>query len=423
MKRRPAAMWLAAMVCAAAIWAAWAVTRPAGAAEHGGFVTAGAAYRGEDPSAGTTRRVRPVQTVLHQPATVPMEMVSGLPVVRVRLDGQGPFMFLLDTGASCLTVSEDLAKRLKLPAVTGTKITSVSPVASMDLGHPRTVRELAVGSAVFRDIDAAAADLSSLQMGPLDGILGLAVFADCRLTLDYPAKQVIVAPSNAPAPPARPDEVLPAQWLGGMLLTVPVKVQDQTLWCLLDSGSNGRLTVPADEAERLPVAATATYETTSHMFGGTQSATKLARLACSAYLGRWELARPIIDVVDHDQLILGSGILEHFVVTIDVQAMTVSLTRQGNDPIPSPPPFKTLGVTLVRQGRAWVVTGPQPGVQMDSLGLKVEDKILRIDKQPVTSLSRARLDEMMRQSDTLNLELDRKGRRMSLQLALTVLIP
>jgi hypothetical protein len=280
-----------------------------------------------------------------------------------------------------------------------------------------------VGAAVFQNIDAAAADLSSLQMGELDGILGLSVFADCRLTLDYPAVRVVLEPLDAPTPVTRPGEVLPARPLGAHLLTVPVKVGEQTLWCLLDSGSNGRLTVPQAQVDALPVSATATNETVSHMFGGSQAATKLARLSCSVYLGRWELPRPIIDVAEHDQLILGGGILENFIVTIDSQARTVRLVRRDEQPIPSTPPLKTLGVKLHRQGQAWIVTGPQQGVDLNALGLKVDDKILRIDRQPVTRLSQAHLEVMMRDKDALQLELERKGRRLSLRLPLTILIP
>ncbi len=371
----------------------------------------------------TTRRIRPARTVLHHPVTVPMELTSGIPMVDVRINGRGPLRFLLDTGASSLTVSQELADRLGLPVVTGTRITSVSPVASVDLGHPRAVRELRIGSAVFQDIDAAAADLASLQIDQLEGIVGIAVFADCRLTLDYPAQRVLLEPLSAPTAVARPGEVLQARPLGSDLLAIPVKVQDQTLWCLLDSGSNGRLTIPKAQAACLPVSATATKETASHMFGGKESATKLARLSCSIHLGRWELPKPIIDVVDHDQLILGGGILEHFAVTIDCQAKTIRLTRKGDQPIPSPPALKTLGLKLHRQGRAWIVTGPQDGVELDALGMKVADKILRIERHPVARLSQGHLEALMRDKDTLQLDLERKGRQLSLRLPLTILIP
>lgn len=434
MARRFLATAAAAAWALAVVWMAWTAGAATGSGP-GSFVVADsqpAAPAGGDwanlaaaeaSQTPPTRRVCPEKTILHQPVTVPMTLTSGIPEVEVRINGRGPFRFILDTGASSLTVSQELAERLALPTVTSTKITSVTPVASVDLGHPRTVRELRLGSAVFQNIDAAAADLSSLQMGQLDGILGISVFADCRLTLDYPAKRIVLEPPHVPAPPPRPGEVLPARALGLHLLTVPVKVQDQTLWCLLDSGSNGRLTVPQAQADDLPVAATATNETPSHMFGGKQAATKLARLSCSAYLGRWELARPIIDVADHGQLILGGGILEHFAVTIDSQAQTVRLTRKGDQPIPSPPPLKSLGLKLHRQGQAWIITGPQHGVDLDALGLKVADRILRIERHPVARLSQAGLEAMMRDKDALQLDLERNGRRLSLRLPLIVLIP
>jgi predicted aspartyl protease len=436
MSRRTVTAGVAAVCALAAALAVWTMAASAQGAGPGCFVAAetqpvttvgrdhwASLVTADESSAATTRRVRPEATILHQPVTVPMELNIGIPVVEVRINGLGPFRFILDTGASSLTVSTELADRLALPAVTTTNITSVSPVSSVDLGHPRTVRELWIGSAVFQNIDAAAADLSSLQMGELDGILGLSVFADCRLTLDYPAQRVVLERADAPQPAVRPGEVLPARPLGAHLLTVPVKVADQTLWCLLDTGSNGRLTVPQVQAEALPVSATATNETASHMFGGTQAATKLARLSCSVYLGRWELPQPIIDVADHDQLILGGGILENFVVTIDPQAKTVRLTRPDGQPIPSPPSLKTLGVKLYRQGQAWIVTGPQQGVDLDALGLKVADRIVRIGELPVGRLSQVRLEAMMRDTDALQVDVERNGQRLSLRVPLTILIP
>lgn len=115
----------------------------------------------------------------------------GRPTVKVMLNGEGPFDFLVDTGANTTVIAERHVEALGLPYkgmvdVNGTTGTRQFPLAA--------VKVLTAGSVDREDLTVAVA--SDLNLLREDGILGADVFAGRRLTFDIPGKTVTV---EAPA--------------------------------------------------------------------------------------------------------------------------------------------------------------------------------------------------------------------------------
>ena len=128
------------------------------------------------------------------PTTVaPMRLTphGSLPVIAVLVNDQGPFDFIVDTGASHLVIGQDLATELDLPAGDGN-------LPGMGAGGAiaparTTLRELRVGHAVLRDAEAGVMDLTSVSQTaetPISGILGYPFFADRVIIFDYPAREL-----------------------------------------------------------------------------------------------------------------------------------------------------------------------------------------------------------------------------------------
>jgi predicted aspartyl protease len=118
-----------------------------------------------------------------------MSMTQGIPLVQVRIDGQGPFSFVIDTGTNCeAIISPRLAKRLGLSA---TRRKSIS-----DLGGNGTravdAVELNTVSLAGADFQMLPAVVTSLPDGDsvLDGILGFRLFRNELLTLDNPRRRL-----------------------------------------------------------------------------------------------------------------------------------------------------------------------------------------------------------------------------------------
>lgn len=106
-------------------------------------------------------------------------------VVPVTINGQGPFRFVLDTGATLTCVDDALAGRLELPDAAG----AAFGAGVGGQGRVRIVEidSIAVGAASAHGVTACALDLSGMQQAgvEVDGLLGLNFLQSFRVTLDF----------------------------------------------------------------------------------------------------------------------------------------------------------------------------------------------------------------------------------------------
>lgn len=115
-----------------------------------------------------------------------------LALVRVRLNGTGPYLMVLDTGASTSVVDPQVA------AAAGMRGGGTIPVAGAGgvAGTARAVRTRISFAGRTASSSIAVADLiAPLRQSsgaPIDGILGADWFAGTRLTLDGPGKRAWV---------------------------------------------------------------------------------------------------------------------------------------------------------------------------------------------------------------------------------------
>ncbi|MGW0826608.1 aspartyl protease family protein [Streptomyces sp. NPDC002845] len=103
----------------------------------------------------------------------------------VSIHGEGPYTFVLDTGASSSVVDDDLARELDLPR-TG-KRQPISGVIGEDTVPVVSVREWKVGDISLDATDTTVVDLDSLHGDrPIEGLLGSDVLSDFgQITVDY----------------------------------------------------------------------------------------------------------------------------------------------------------------------------------------------------------------------------------------------
>ena len=64
----------------------------------------------------------PARVTLSGRVEVPMQLVRGLPIVEVRVNGSGPFLFGIETGANFVAVTPDLVAKLSLVRAGGPEI-------------------------------------------------------------------------------------------------------------------------------------------------------------------------------------------------------------------------------------------------------------------------------------------------------------
>jgi hypothetical protein len=120
-------------------------------------------------------------------AKVPFEIIDNRVFIAVRINGQGPFSFILDTGASDFALSEETAAKLKLQVKSGEDFSGVGEKAvHSGQTHLATVR---IGDLLFSDLDGSV--FPTLEFGDvfgkrsLDGVVGLEVFQRVVARHDY----------------------------------------------------------------------------------------------------------------------------------------------------------------------------------------------------------------------------------------------
>jgi predicted aspartyl protease len=103
----------------------------------------------------------------------------------VQVNGDGPFEFILDTGAGTSLLSSDLAKKLKIKIISTKEGQSAGGKISVSLAK---VDSLAVGQAKLDDVDVGIVDLTNIgnTIGTkIDGDVGYNFLKHFRITIDY----------------------------------------------------------------------------------------------------------------------------------------------------------------------------------------------------------------------------------------------
>jgi predicted aspartyl protease len=149
------------------------------------------------------------------PATVPAQVGPGevafelagpggaAIVVPIRLNGEGPFNFVVDTGATFTCVDQELAERLKLPDKAGT-IGFGAGLGGAGALRVVEIDAVEVGSARATNLTAAVIDLENIKGAGLDvhGLLGLNFLQSYRVTFDFERKVLELKQPGGPLPRA-----------------------------------------------------------------------------------------------------------------------------------------------------------------------------------------------------------------------------
>ena len=108
-------------------------------------------------------------------------------IVRVKINGQGPYDFVLDTGATFTCVDRQLAEELKLPDWSGPLGTVVITGGQGEMGFVKIDRLEVGDTASATDLVACKLDLSRMQPPgfAMKGLLGLNFLKCYRMTIDF----------------------------------------------------------------------------------------------------------------------------------------------------------------------------------------------------------------------------------------------
>jgi hypothetical protein len=256
---------------------------------------------------------------------VPMEHGDRRIEVPVRVDGRGPFRFLLDTsapfavtldpdaGAVVQGTPEDASARAASAAMSaGTPDRPGGEPPAPGAGAGVRIGRLELGDAAFLDVAAELRPLRDTVPAGVVGVLGLPLFENLLLTIDYAGDALILSHGSLPRdgtdvfPLLRPDRTP----------HIPLQVGGRVWQASIDTGDPENVTFPASAAgevrtQRGPVVL-------GGRAGGTEPRVRGARLADTLIVaGRGYQQLPVLFAEDAPEARLGYGLLAHFVLTFD----------------------------------------------------------------------------------------------------------
>jgi len=364
--------------------------------------------------------------------TVPMKTWGGRAAVDVFLGERGPYTFLVDTGTShAALIDRTLLDELGL---------ELAPVESADGGADEGGRleAFSIGGATFHGVPFLAFDIGALGSSHApSGILGLALFESCLLTLDHPAESVRIgtgslATDDPDVVPYRPDPAFDS------LVTVPIEVAGRHLEAHVDTGSPGEVTLLDRMASELPLAAPPVEVGVARTADG-ESRVSSAVLEGDVVLAGHRFSSPRLHFADLGPMKatgvgnIGSGLMKDFAVTLDQANRRIRFRRAGETPAPAkvvraapgaaPGPTRVtrpspgrygIGVLLAASPDALVVDGVVPGGAAEADGLRAGDRIVAVNGTPLAEVAPDSLRTVFGTPEPVHLTVERDGETVEL---------
>ena len=161
----------------------------------------------------------------------------GRVVVPVKINGQGPFRFIVDTGANHSTISPQLARQLRLETGTGSLITLDGITGTAQVSFV-SIDRLQAGDLTIQDTTLPV--VAASVMAGADGILGAAGMAEKSLLIDFQRNRVAIASHVDSTARTRAIKIQAARVANG-LIVLDTLVGGVRVQAVLDTGSERTL--------------------------------------------------------------------------------------------------------------------------------------------------------------------------------------
>ena len=316
----------------------------------GALLYVGFAVAGPTDSAGATLDLPPVPAVADDPlcASPTTRDHIGRVVVPVTINGQGPFRFIVDTGASHSTISPTAANALGLTpnsvpsivldGITGSTTVSAVTVDTLETGALRLERTAM--PVVWVPVLAGA-----------DGILGAAGLSSQSLVVDFQHNKVTIAGRMGAHLRSRSLRVHAARLPDG-LITINTRVAGVKVRAVIDTGAQRSLGNLALRNAVIPTREAGEMTHVTSVYGATKDieAGELLRVPVVAIeamrienvelvFGDFHIFK-VWDMADQPAMIIGMDVLGTMTtLAIDFKNHDISMASEG-----------TAGAALLNQG-------------------------------------------------------------------------
>jgi predicted aspartyl protease len=240
-------------------------------------------------SASATEAPQPAATSTAESIALQKERYDRV-TVPVTIKGQGPFQFMIDTGAQATVVSAALADRLSL---TVRRPGVLIGMASREDILTTEIPEFGLGSRTFHIMVAPL--LQAENIGGADGILGLDSLQDQRVLLDFRKKRILVDDAKELGGNGGYEIVVKARRQLGQLIITGARIDGIDTDVIIDTGSQASVGNMALLAKMRR--AQAFGQSTMTDVNGAQ-VTAGVKLARSLAIGRMQLSQIAVSFAD-----------------------------------------------------------------------------------------------------------------------------
>ena len=155
--------------------------------------------------------------------------------VPVTIEGQGPFRFMIDTGAQATVVTHGLKTRLGLPSLGSATVVGMASAREVELVE---LNGLEFAARTFDDIHAPL--LEARRVGA-DGILGLDSLQDLRVLIDFRENTIAVDDAEALGGNRGYEIIVRARRKLGRLIIANARIDGIRTAVIIDTGAQGNL--------------------------------------------------------------------------------------------------------------------------------------------------------------------------------------
>ena len=355
---------------------------------------------------------------------VDLGMEMGRPVVEAKVNGKGPFRFVLDTGAGSLILNSDLVRELGVVETGTTRVGDPSSPTAIEATEYK-IESVAIGGATFSEMVAISWDDETIRngIGDVRGILGLQALSDYVVVMDFPNGKLRL--SKEPLTPT--DGSIPFSLDLHSIPTIDITVDGQRVKSHIDTGNFGDLSLPKRLMKKLKLKGEP-MKAHARTASGTFELL-VAQLDGDVTIAGQTIRNPEVHFNDRfDWGNIGTGIVSRFIFSIDQKNQRILLAPTGAERrsptrrvVAGPalnPPNRRYGIMIVMSSQGPMeVQGAVPGSIAEKAGLRKGDKIISINGQEVASLGMSRRGELLRESPVTML-VERNGRKIEIRMSL-----
>jgi hypothetical protein len=262
-----------------------------------------------------------------EPVSVPFELFANRPLVRVAINGQGPFPLLLGPEEQQSQIDPELVEELKIRMPEPGKGPDGKPTPA----PPLTI-DVTFSPQYTTKVEIAIQPLT--RLGPEfpaatrpRGVISLSAWRDMLVTLDYSRWKIGIEPGALPEPDQK--DVFALNAAGELRL--PISLGGEAIDCHVDPWFPNTLLLPAASTEGLQLIGEPRDQGTIR----TKEATlrvREGRLASEVVLGPFEVKARLVLLADQSSTAtVGTPWLARYAVTYDLANSRIRLQRPTTD--------------------------------------------------------------------------------------------